>query len=260
MDQLPLISIITPSLNQAGFIERTITSVLTQNYPNLEYYVIDGGSTDGTINILHEKGNSLQWISEPDRGQANAINKGLSRVKGEIICYLNSDDELAPGSLRIVGEFFRRHPQAAWLTGRCKTINKQGQEVRRAITIYKDLWLLLRSRKVLLVLNYISQPATFWRRTIIDEVGIFDEDLHYVMDYDYWLRISNRYPLWIVPSILAYFRIHPFSKSGSTSHAQFEEELDVARRYTKSSILLMLHQLHKSIAIQVYRRMIKEQQ
>ena len=260
MEQLPSISIITPSLNQAGFIERTITSVLTQNYPNLEYYVIDGGSTDGTINILQKSGNSLHWISEPDRGQANAINKGLRLVKGDIICYLNSDDELAPGSLRIVGEFFRQHLKAAWLTGRCKTINQQGEEVRRIITGYKDLWLHLRSHKVLLILNYISQPSTFWRRTIMNEVGLFDENLHYVMDYDYWLRIYRRYPVWTVPSILAYFRIHSASKSGSTSHAQFEEEFDVARRYTRSNILLRLHQLHKSFAIQVYRRMNKIEQ
>lgn len=253
---LPRITIITPSYNQGRFIEQTIESILSQGYPDLEYIVLDGGSTDETIGILRKYEHRLHWISEKDRGQPHAINKGLAMATGEVIAFLNSDDLYEPGALLAVGEFFARNPQAAWVTGKCRNIDQDGREIRRWITLYKNLWLRLKRYEVLLVLNYISQPATFWRRQVMDEVGYMVETLYYTMDYEYWLRVGQRFRLWFINRYLACFRIHPASKSGSSAQAQFDEELEIVRRYTRSPLLMGLHRLHRAIAVAIYKRLL----
>lgn len=252
MATLPRITIVTPSYNQGRFIEETIQSVLSQGYPDLEYIVIDGGSTDETLSILKKYGREIQWVSERDRGQAHAINKGLRMATGDVVAFLNSDDLYKPGALLSVGEFFALHPQAHWLTGRCCIIDEYGREIRRPITLYKNLWLSVRSYTILLVLNYISQPATFWRRSVLDTVGYLNEDLCYTMDYEYWLRIGRLFRLWFIGRELACFRYHSFSKSSLSTRAQFDEELTVARCYTRSRILLGLHNFHRALTLSVY--------
>ncbi len=253
---LPRITIITPSYNQGAFIEQTIESVLRQDYPDLEYIVMDGGSTDGTLEVLKRYNHRLSWFSERDRGQSHAINKGLRMATGEVVGFLNSDDLYEPGALVRVGEFFARHSQAAWLTGKCRTVAQDGKEIRKAITLYKNLWLHFRSYTVLLVLNYISQPATFWRREVIDEVGYFDETLHYAMEYDYWLRLGRRFRLWFLNAYLASFRVHPTSKAGASASAQFDVELEIARRYITTPMLIGLHKIHRAITVAVYRQLL----
>jgi len=260
MEILPRISVITPTLNQGGFIEQTINSVLGQNYPDLEYIIMDGASRDNTLEILRKYGGRLLWISEPDRGQSHAINKGLRMATGEITAFLNSDDLYEPGALLKVGKFFATHPEADWLTGRCRTIDPKGQEIRKAITLYKNAWLKLRSYHVLLVLNYISQPATFWRRKVVDTVGGFDESLRYAMDYDYWLRVVRSFNLWVLNDYLASFRVHPSSKAGSSANAQFDSEFQIARRYITSPLLVGLHAVHVALTVKVYRRLMSSNQ
>jgi glycosyltransferase involved in cell wall biosynthesis len=250
----PKISIITPSFNQANFIRFTIDSVLGQDYPNLEYLVIDGGSTDGTIEILKQYSGRIRWISERDRGQSDAINKGLRLASGDILAFLNSDDLYEPGALKKVGKFFAQHPEAKWVTGKCYTIDQSGRKSRPWITLYKNVWLTLNLRRALLVLNFISQPATFWRKEITDQIGYLDESLFYVLDYEYWLRILKVASLFFIPSYLASFRYYPTSKSGSTASAQFQEQYQVAQKYTTSSAMLKLHRLHNFITIFFYQR------
>jgi glycosyltransferase involved in cell wall biosynthesis len=252
MDE-PRISIITPALNSARFIEQTIASVLDQRYPDLEYIVIDGGSTDGTLDILKRYSDRLRWISEPDRGQADAINKGLRLSTGEILAYLNADDYYEPDALRKVGRAFSARPLARWLTGRCRIVDDGGRELRRPVTRYKEFWLRRGRSGVLSILNYISQPATFWRRSAWEEVGPFDDSLNYALDYDYWLRISRHYPLHVLDEPLANFRLHRTSKSGAGFVEQFDEEYEVARRHVSSAALLGLHQGHKRLIQAVYR-------
>jgi glycosyltransferase involved in cell wall biosynthesis len=250
---LPKITIVTPSFNQCEFIGQTIESILSQQYPDLEYLVMDGGSTDGTVDILRAYEDRLQWVSEPDRGQSHAINKGLEKASGEVIGFLNSDDLYEPGALRAVGTWFRRNPEAMWATGYCRNIDADGDEIRRAVTMYKRLWLRINSYTILQVLNFISQPATFWRKDVLPEVGLFDEGLEYAMDYDYWLRIGRRYRLSVIPKTLARYRIHTRSKAGSSVNAQFDSELAIAKKHVQSKLLRTLHAAHRIGIIHLYR-------
>lgn len=251
----PEISIITPCFNQGQFLEETIRSVLSQKYPNLEYVVADGGSTDGTLEILSRYQDDLTWISEKDRGQSHAINKGMKMTSGEIIGFLNADDLYEPGALQAAGEYFACHPNAEWLTGKCRIIDQKGDEIRRLISLYKNAWLRLGIPHCLYLLNYVSQPATFWRRDVLDRTGWFDETLCYALDYDYWLRLNRTCGLSFLNRWLACFRVHPTSKSGSTTYAQFEEQFEVVQRYTDSSFVLSLHALHNRVATAVYQQM-----
>jgi glycosyltransferase involved in cell wall biosynthesis len=252
MIELPKISIITPTLNQGRFIERTIDSVLDQNYPALEYLVIDGGSTDGTLEVLKQYGQRLKWISEKDEGQADAINKGIRLATGDIVAYLNSDDVYEPGAFLRVAEYFSSHPEAMWLTGKCRIIDEQDREIRGMITAYKKFLLRHYSYEMLLVTNPVSQPATFWRRGLIREFGLFDKNEHLVMDYEYWLRIGRRYVPGILDAYLARFRVHERAKTASTNFSNFKEELAVAKKYSGSKIVRMLHYANYGMIVTAY--------
>ena len=247
MEMHPKISIITPSLNQGDFIEQTILSVLSQDYPDLEYLVMDGGSSDNTLSILKKYTGKVTWISEADKGQTHAINKGLRRATGSIVGYLNADDLLLPGTLKKVVEAFINHPQTWWITGKCRIVDEENNEIRRPITVYKNILLSLHSFSLLLMANYISQPATFWRREALESTGYLDEDLHYVMDYEYWLRLYSRYPPVFIPEYLAVFKIHRNSKTTSTGHKDIyvDEEKIVVGRYVRSRLQMLLHNMHR---------------
>lgn len=231
MPDLPKISIITPTLNQAPFITATVESVLGQEYPALEYIVLDGGSSDGTAEIMRSYAGRLTFISEPDRGQVDAINKGLRRVSGDVVAYLNSDDVYLPGALRRVGEFFAAHPEAKAVTGMCRRIDEVGGTVDRFVTAYKNAWLLTASRLTLMIQNYISQPSTFWRRGLMDEIGLFNDAYRYAFDYEYWLRIARAARINYLHAWLSAFRVHGGSLTGATADAHLVEETAIARQY-----------------------------
>lgn len=250
----PRISLVTPSLNQGKFIEATIQSVLSQNYPNLEYIVMDGGSSDNTLEILERYSGQLKWISEKDNGQTSAINKGLHMAGGEILAYLNADDLYLPGTIFKVAQIFMEHPEAMWVTGQCRIIDEDNKEIRRLITAYKNLWLRFSHRSALLITDYISQPATFWRAQALHDFGFPDESLHYAMDYEYWLRLYSKYPPLFIRDYLAAFKIHPHSKTSTTGHknAFIDEERDAIQRHTNSKLLLGLHDIHRWLMTTVY--------
>lgn len=254
MEMHPKISIITPSLNQGDFIEQTILSVLSQGYPDLEYLVMDGGSSDATLKILEAYSGKVTWLSEADRGQTHAINKGLQRATGSIVGYLNADDLLLPGTLKKVAEAFVDYPQARWVTGKCRILDEENNEVRRPITVYKNMLLSMHSFSLLLMTNYISQPATFWSRAALESAGYLDESLRYVMDYEYWLRLYSKYPPVFIPEYLAAFKIHRNSKTTSTGHKDvyIEEEQIVIRRYVRSRFQMFLHNTHRLLMTFAY--------
>ncbi len=222
---MPLVSIVTPSFNQARFLGRTIDSVLSQDYPHVEYIVIDGGSTDGSVDVLRGYGDRVAWVSEPDRGQSDAINKGFARCRGEVRAYLNSDDVLRPGAVRTAVEHFRRHPQWDLVYGNADLIDADDGGLGPYPTAAYDFEHLLQN-------CFICQPAAFWRARIAEAVGPFDARLHYAMDLDYWLRIDRAGgQIAHVPEVLAASRVYPQTKTLSARTAVYREILAVCRRH-----------------------------
>jgi glycosyltransferase involved in cell wall biosynthesis len=211
----PKISIITPSYNQGKYIEETILSILNQGYPNLEYIIIDGGSDDNTVEIIRKYEKHLAyWVSETDRGQAHAINKGLEKATGDIFAYLNSDDYYLPNAFLEVSQAFLENPETDLLHGRCRYVNEFGEKIGEQFGNIQtfdeiiDLWDVWWKKRQLV------QPEVFWSKRIKDRIGTFREDLCYVMDFEYWCRIL--YAGGTVASIdkeLACFRFTSSQKS-----------------------------------------------
>jgi hypothetical protein len=233
---LPSITVVTPSYNQGAFIEETIRSVVMQGYPRLEYIVVDGGSDDGTVEIIRRyEGGLASWVSEPDRGHAHAVNKGLARASGDIVAFLNSDDVYLPWTLRVVAERFR-DPDVVWLAAPSLFFGDCPAELahERQPTTEAD-WFLGCP---------IAQPSTFWRRHLLDRVGMFNEELQYCLDYEYWLRMrAERVELTWEEQPLSGFRIHSRSKSmethwdyGGESSRIVETFLANADRATKDEV------------------------
>ena len=219
----PAISIVTPSYNQDLFIEETIRSVLLQGYPNLEYIIIDGGSSDGTLKIIkkYEKWLSY-WVSEPDSGQSEAINKGWTAAAGDILAWLNSDDTYTEDALFAVAEFFEKNPQVDMLYGNCRMIDETGRFIKMAPATEFDLKKLVCNQWI------IPQQSTFIRRSAFDRLGKLDENLHLTMDWEYWLRIAlENFTIQFFPEILSNFRIHENAKTTSLSERSGEEKIVV---------------------------------
>jgi glycosyltransferase involved in cell wall biosynthesis len=220
----------------------------------LEYIIVDGGSSDETVKILESFGKKILWISEKDRGQSEAINKGLKMATGEVLGYLNSDDYLEKDALRKIGEFFSKKGNAYWLTGKCYIVDENSRECRKLITSYKNFLLrFLRSREIFNIVQFISQPSTFWRKEVLTKIGYFDETLHYDMDYDYWLRIWQKYRLYFLDDYLSSYRVHKAAKAVVSPETQFKVEFEIVRRYTNSKIILLFHKFHARLVLMIYR-------
>lgn len=220
------ISIITPSFNQGEYIEDTIKSILNQSYKNYEHIVFDGGSTDRTVEIL-EKYKHLNWVSERDKGQTDAINKGFKKAKGDILCYLNSDDMLLMDSLEFVADYFSKNHDVDLVYGNCIFTDSKLNVIKTRKSESFNL-----GRLLYLGYSYIQQPSVFFRRRVFEDVGFLDESLDYVMDYDYWIRVAKSGKvLEYVDKDLSKMRIHTEAKTFADNKKMFKEAFAVSRKY-----------------------------
>lgn len=205
------ISVVTPSYQQGEFIERTIQSVITQDLDSheLEYVVMDGGSKDQTVSILEQYAHSLTFRSEPDRGQAHAVNKGICATSGEIIGWLNSDDIYYPGAIKKICDYFKAHPEVDVIYGDANFIDRNDSIIKKYPT---EKWNVKRFQSCC----FISQPSTFFRRKTVEKFGLLDESLHFCMDYEYWLRVALAGATIVyLPEIFSATRVYPETKTSS---------------------------------------------
>lgn len=224
-EQMPRITVVTPSFNQAGFLEETIRSVLEQGYPNLEYIIVDGGSRDGSVEIIQRYADRLAWwVSEPDRGQTDAINKGFARASGEILAWLNSDDTYLPGALFEAAAFLQENPQVGLVYGDANLVDAGGAVLGRFPARQTDYQQLLRGSV------HIPQQAAFFRAALWKQVGPLDPTFYFAMDYDLWVRLAKVSELRYHPRLWATFRLHGEAKTAASDDRCYPEMLRVHRR------------------------------
>jgi GT2 family glycosyltransferase len=214
---MQLVSIVTPSFNQAPYLEQTILSVLEQDYPRLEYIVIDGGSTDGSLEIIKKYEDRLAyWISEKDSGQAEAINKGFSHAGGEILSWLNSDDYYMLNTVSVAARCFEQNPEVVMVYGDMLAVDGQGQTLN--VLKYKQL-----SLEDLLCFQIIGQPSVFFRRAALEKTGVLDTTFHFMLDHHLWIRLAQQGRIMHVPQVWSAARYHPEAKNRARA-AEFGRE------------------------------------
>jgi len=221
----PLVSIVTPSYNQSHFLQETVQSVISQDYGNLEYIIVDGGSTDGSVEIIQEYASSIDWwVSEPDRGQTDAINKGFERANGEILAWLNSDDTYLPGAISDAVSYLQNHPDAGMVYGDANLIDAEGLILGKFPAKQTDYPRLRRG------FVHIPQQASFFRAKLWEQVCPLDPSFYFAMDYDLWVRLAKISRLDYYPRLWANFRLHGDAKSVSDDDRCWPEMLRVHRR------------------------------
>lgn len=249
----PLVTVVTPSYNQGEFIRATIESVLGQDYANVEYIIMDGGSTDQTAAVVRDYSSRLTFVSEKDRGQSHAINKGFQIARGSILSWLNSDDVYLPGAIAGAVAAFERQPLTGAVYGEGYLLDRQGNVTSRfPCTEPPNLWKLVH------LSDYILQQTVFFRKDVLDEVGYLDETLHYTMDWDILIRIGKRYPLEYITDYLGCLREYPEAKSFSGGATRIRELHALLRRHTgrwmpPGSVVYGLDTYHRIWCSQVAR-------
>lgn len=234
-----LVSIVTPSYNQGRFLEETIKSVLAQDYTPIEYLIIDGGSEDNSLDIIRRYEERLAfWESEPDRGQAHAINKGLKRARGDILGWLNSDDVLLPNTISRVVNVLENNLEIDAVYGRLERINSQGILVPTPL-LPKDK--VTFNKSLVVGECAVNQPGCFWRRSIMDKAGFLNEELIYNLDYEYWIRLAlSGAKFFRLPEVLARFRLSQDSKTVSQADKMAVEQLSVLHSLLETEDLAII--------------------
>jgi GT2 family glycosyltransferase len=228
--------------------------VRSQGYPRLEHIVVDGGSTDGTVALL-EAAPGIRWVSEPDRGRVDAANKGVGLASGEVIAWLNADDRYEPGALRAVGDALARSPGSAWATGYCRIVDADGDEIRPFVSAYKNFLLRRWSLPLYLTQNFVSDPATFVRRSALESVGVLDARYLTSHDYDLWLRVAHEFgPPVVLQRCLAGFCMTEGTLSMGGFEGQFAEHAKVARDHGAGHpVAVAVNRAMSALIVTIYR-------
>jgi glycosyltransferase involved in cell wall biosynthesis len=245
------VTIVTPSFNQATYLEATICSVLEQDYPQIEYFIMDGGSSDGSLEIIQKYAGRLAgWVSEPDRGQTDAINKGFARASGEIIAWLNSDDTYRPGAVREAVQFLTDNPEVGMVYGDANFINSAGCTIGKFPAAQTNLRLLQRGYV------HIPQQSAFFRADLWRKVAPLDPSFYFAMDYDLWVRLARLAPMVYVHRTWANFRLHGDAKTIAADERCWPEMLRVHYRNggTFFSVLVAKYYLRKLLAPLINQR------
>lgn len=248
IESLPKISIVIPSYNKASYVEATLRSIINQGYPNLEVIIQDGGSEDGTIEIIKRYANKypgiFQWSSKKDKGQLDAINKGFEKASGDILTYLNADDIYKRGCLPAVGRHFKTYPTTLWVTGYGDIIDKDGRVISQFITNYKNILLNINRYWMLLMVNYITQQSTFLSKRAFNKFGPFTGTRNYVMEYDLWLKLGKDQMPLVIKKTLSSFRLTADNISSTSARELLKVDNEITKKYTNNGFLLALHKLH----------------
>lgn len=257
-NNLPKISIVIPSLNKVEFIKETLDSIVLQKYPELEVIIMDGGSSDGTLEIIEKYVKKYPKIfslgSKKDKGQVDAINKGLKKARGEILSFINADDVYEKGALNKVGEVFRDNPNTVWAAGRGKVIDEKGKEIARFVTWYKNLLLRINRYPLLLVVNYLIQPSVFLSKSAFTRRKGFGGMKKFVTEYDMWIKLSQEVMPKIISRNLSRFRIAKGTITQEMSKELLEADEKVLGKYTNNSLVIIMHKLHNKMRFIIEKR------
>jgi glycosyltransferase involved in cell wall biosynthesis len=252
---MTLVSIITPSYNQAIFLERTILSVLNQTYPEIEYFIVDGGSQDDSVNVIHKYQDKLKgWVSEKDQGQTDAINKGFAMANGDILAWINSDDTYEPDAIKLAVEYLEAHPEVGLVYGDTKFINEKDEVIGTfpaAVTNYAKL----RQGYV-----HIPQQASFFRASLWKQVAPLDPSFYFAMDYDLWVRLAKLSGIAYIHRHMANFRLHGEAKTIHSDDRCWPEMLKVHYRDGGTFLSLIVLKYYLRIIAGPYLRWRRKQQ
>jgi len=248
MKSLPKISIVIPSYNKGKYIQKTLESIVSQKYSNLEVIIQDGGSTDETISIIEKYARKypkiINWVSKRDKGQVDAINQGLKKASGDIFAYINADDIYEKGALLKVGRYFKKYPKTTWVAGRGKIINVNGLEISRIVTIYKNILLAINQFFLLKIVNYLMQPSVFLSMKTYKKYGSYTGTNNYVLEYGLWLKIACKQMPGIINRPLSSFRISGDNISSTQFKSLLAADLNLVKKYTNNFFIISLHRLH----------------
>lgn len=248
----PKISIVIPSFNKVGYIGKTLDSIVSQKYPNYEVIIQDGGSVDGSLDIIKKYAKNhpqIKWSSKEDQGQADAINRGLSLATGKIITYINADDIYLKDAFSIVEKCYMNNPKALWFAGRGIVMNDKGGENNSSfykywVKPYKNFLLELNVRAFLLCVNYIMQPSVFLSRNAVDKFGLFAGTTKFVLEYEKWLDLSGLEMPVIIDKEISAFRMAAGNITSTRTHELLAEDLSLVKKYTNNPLILGIHWLN----------------
>lgn len=244
----PKISIVIPSYNKVKFIEKTLESIFKQNYPNLEVFVQDGKSDDGTLEIVEKYQKKypdiLKFESKVDGGQLNAVNIGMSKLKGDLVTFINADDCYIHGAFNAIAEKFTENSNALWFAGNGIVVNENDLEIAKIITIYKNILTRINKYFLLLSTNYLIQPSVFVSRSAYEKYGPFTGTNDFIMEYNLWLTLGKHSMPVLLNQSIAKFRIEPSTKTKTMFGKLLKEDEKIVKKHTTNNIILLFHWLN----------------